>query len=47
MIPDGAIVSGFISKIINDLVDVTKEKLKKLTVTEKLKTRVWKQEYIR
>lgn len=29
MIPEEAIISGFISKIINDLVDVTKDKIKK------------------
>lgn len=29
MIPEGAIISGFISKMINDLVDVTKDKIKK------------------
>lgn len=29
MIPEGAIISGFISKIINDVIDVTREKIKK------------------
>lgn len=37
MIPDGAIVSGFISKIINDLVDVTKDKIKKADSDRKAK----------
>jgi len=29
MIPEGAIISGFISKIINDVIDVTKDKIMK------------------
>lgn len=29
MIPDGAIVSGFISKVINDVIDVTRDKIRK------------------
>lgn len=29
MIPEGAIISGFISKIINDVIDVTKDKIRK------------------
>ncbi|WP_375146920.1 pentapeptide repeat-containing protein [Bacteroides acidifaciens] len=29
MIPEGAIISGFISKIVNDFIDVTKDKIRK------------------
>lgn len=37
MIPDGAIISGIISKIINDLVDVSKDKIKKADQNRKTK----------
>lgn len=37
MIPDGAIVSGFISKIINDVIDVTRDKIKKADKDRKTK----------
>ena len=30
MIPEGAIISGFISKIVNDFIDVTKDKIRKV-----------------
>lgn len=36
MIPEGAIVSGFISKVINDLVDVSKDKIKKADSDRKI-----------
>lgn len=46
MIPEGAIVSGFISKVINDLVDVSKDKIKKAdsdrkTENQSFETRVY------
>lgn len=46
MIPDGAIISGIISKVINDLVDVSKDKIKKAdsdrkTENQSFETRVY------
>ena len=46
MIPEGAIVSGFISKVINDLVDVSKDKIKKAdrdrkTESQSFETRIY------
>jgi len=37
MIPDGAIISGFISKVINDVIDVTREKIRKADKDRKTK----------